>query len=302
MRRIGSIKEHFQAKTFSDYLYTMGIPNDIREGEDGWDIWVHDEDQLQMAKANLADYMENPNDPVYASVGKKAKKIKRKEKQENQKAATNRVDIVGNWQRNAQPIGLGMVTTGFIFICVVVALLSELGKDHHFLNYLFISSYKIKGQYIEWPGLLQIKHGEIWRLLTPIFIHFGFLHILFNMLWLKDLGSMVEQRQSPWHLLFLTIIIGVGANLAQYAVAGPSFGGMSGVVYGLLGYIWMRGKHDPACGLFLHEQTIMFMIVWFFVCLFGLIGGVANTAHGVGLVMGMAWGYISSGKLTRRFS
>jgi GlpG protein len=95
--------------------------------------------------------------------------------------------------------------------------------------------------------------------------------------------------------LLLVVVIGIGSNLGQtYIGNSPAFGGMSGVVYGLLGYIWVRGKCDPASGLYLHPSTVVMMLVWFFACLTGMIGHIANAAHGVGLVMGMAWGYLSS--------
>jgi GlpG protein len=114
------------------------------------------------------------------------------------------------------------------------------------------------------------------------------------MMWLYDLGGMVEARQGRLRLGLIVLVIAVLSNLGQYWMAGPIFGGMSGVVYGLLGYVWMRGKFDPASGLFLHQTTVLMMLIWFFVCLFGWVGRVANTAHAVGLVVGMAWGYLSS--------
>ena len=126
-----------------------------------------------------------------------------------------------------------------------------------------------------------------------MFIHYGILHILFNMLWLHDLGSMIEGRQSTQKLAFLVFAIAGISNLAQYVVSGPKFGGMSGVVYGLLGYIWMRGKFDPGSGLFLHPSTVTMMLIWFVICLTGFVGA-ANTVHATGLAMGMAWGYFSS--------
>ena len=135
---------------------------------------------------------------------------------------------------------------------------------------------------------------RVWRLITPIFIHFDPLHILFNMMWLFDLGSMIEGRQSSWRLAILVVAIAAGSNLGQFWLSGPVFGGMSGVVYGLLGYIWMRGKFDPGSGLYLHPSTVMMMIVWFLACFTPLIPHAANGAHAVGLIMGLAWGYFSS--------
>jgi GlpG protein len=139
-------------------------------------------------------------------------------------------------------------------------------------------------------SLPEIRHGEVWRLLTPIFIHMGLLHILFNMLWLKDLGSMIEARMGTLKLLLLVVVIGIGSNLGQDWLFGPWFGGMSGVIYGLFGFIWMRGKFDAASGLRLPQADVVMMVGWFFLCLFGIIPNVANAAHGFGLVMGMIWG------------
>jgi len=129
---------------------------------------------------------------------------------------------------------------------------------------------------------------------TPMFLHFHILHIFFNMLWLRDLGSMIEARQRSWLLLLLVLGTAGTSNFGQYLVTGPTFGGMSGVVYGLLGYIWMQGKFNPAAKLSLEPQTVLLMIVWFFLCLAGLVGPVANMAHAVGLGVGIAWGFLAA--------
>ena len=132
--------------------------------------------------------------------------------------------------------------------------------------------------------------GQVWRLITPIFIHFGPLHLLFNMLWLRDLGAMIEIRQGMLKLALLVVVLGVASNLGQYAIGGPYFGGMSGVLYGLFGYIWLRGHCDPASGLALSSTIVWMMMIWFFLCLFGIIENVANGTHVVGLVLGVLWG------------
>jgi GlpG protein len=114
------------------------------------------------------------------------------------------------------------------------------------------------------------------------------------MLWLRDLGSMIEGRQSSLMLVVLVLGIAVVSNVGQYFVSGIGFGGMSGVVYGLLGYIWVRGKRDPASGLFLHPANVTMMLIWLFACMTGWLGPIANTCHFVGLVMGILWGFFSS--------
>ncbi len=106
-------------------------------------------------------------------------------------------------------------------------------------------------------------------------------------MWLKDLGSQIEHKQSSKYFVFLVVLLASTSNLGQYFMSGPSFLGMSGVVYGLLGYIWIRGKFDSSIWLFAQPFVVKFMIAWFFICLTGIVGNVANWAHGVGLVVGI---------------
>ena len=192
--------------------------------------------------------------------------------------------------------GFGPVTFVLIVISVIVFFLSHFGTDVQRVMGLFITNYSIDGMFIQWDsGLQEIRHGEVWRLITPIFVHMSPLHILFNMLWLRDLGSMIEGRQSSVYLLMLVLVIAAGSNVAQFYFGhSPNFGGMSGVVYGLLGYVWIRGKLDPGSGLFLHPSTVTMMLIWLVACYTGILGPIANTAHLAGLVMGAAWGYLSS--------
>jgi GlpG protein len=192
--------------------------------------------------------------------------------------------------------GAGTITYGLIVVCVVVGLLSRLGHDDTLLRHLFIS-YPDEGS----TGFLpEVRGGQLWRLFTPMFIHFGVLHLMFNMLWLFQLGNMLEGRQGHLHFALLVAGLAAASNVAQYAVHGPDFGGMSGVIYGLFGYIWIRGRLDPGSGLFIDPRTALIMIVWFFACMTGLLGQVANVAHGTGLILGSAYGFLSAKWALRR--
>jgi len=290
MRIIGSLPSESEAQIFSDYLYASGIKNKIEavknatEQIESWNIWVYSEDQLAEAESLLNEYRNFPDAPPIREAATVARQ-KREQEQEDLKAYRKRVFTKGQIFPKYERIGV--VTATLIAISIAAAILSKLGRDATFIRYLFISEF-VGG------GLVEIRNGQVWRLVTPIFIHFGFLHILFNMMWLRDLGSMIEQRQSARILVALVVVIAAASNLGQFLMSGPLFGGMSGVVYGLLGYIWIRGKYDPSSGLFVHPQTVTLMIIWFIVCLIGLVGHVANTAHGVGFAVGIAWGFISA--------
>jgi GlpG protein len=300
MRQIGTLPNEGQARTFGDYLYLKQIENTVQAEENGqWTVWVHDDAHLDEGIKLLNRFQENPKDGQFQSVSVQAKLKRAKAMREAILSRNKTIDVRTQW--HLKSLKRGRLTLALILISVAVALITRLGTDRAMLQPFLISEYQVVGNYVQWrAGLHEILNGQVWRLITPIFIHFGIIHLLFNMLWLKDLGTMIEYHQNSWILAALVIVIGVASNLGQYFVSGPSFGGMSGVVYGLLGYIWIRGKFDPRSGLYLHKTIVVWMIAWFVLCLTGVIGHVANTAHGVGLGVGMLWGYLSSGHLWHR--
>ncbi|MGC4014519.1 MAG: rhomboid family intramembrane serine protease [Luteolibacter sp.] len=139
--------------------------------------------------------------------------------------------------------------------------------------------------------LADIKKGEVWRLITPIFLHFGPVHILFNMMWLWRFGMLLEVRFRSLRFLGLVLAVAAISNLGQGLWAGPAFGGMSGVNYGLFGFILLRSKYHPNPGFALDGQTVFLMLVWLVACFTGAVGPIANGAHLVGFLSGAALGF-----------
>ena len=303
MRIIGHLPSEASATTFSDYLYVQGISNVVEPEQKGWAVWIHSEDELERAREFLAGFLGNPADPKFQNQGREA--AARKARQEvTDQAAEKRVFDRSRLFRSSGGYAVGAVSVALIFACVVVAALSHLGDDPKRVESLFITKFEIVGgRYLKYAKLLpELRQGEVWRLFTPALLHFGFLHLFFNMLWLLDLGSMVEARQGRWCFARLVLVIAGVSNFAEFLVTGPRFGGMSGVVYGLLGYIWVKGKRDPGSGLFLHSQTALMMLIYFFLCLLKVIPNIANTVHAVGLILGLAWGFFSSLRANRSAS
>ncbi len=135
-----------------------------------------------------------------------------------------------------------------------------------------------------------VAAGQWWRFVSPAFVHFGIIHLLFNLLWLADLGRRIESSQSSMRLLLVVAVTALCANLSQYwHVPGSAFGGMSGVVYGLLGYCWLAGRRTPR--LQLPAGVVAFLLGWMLLCMtgiFSVIGiHVANAAHVGGFVTGL---------------
>lgn len=202
-------------------------------------------------------------------------------------------------------VRLAPVSTVLIVACIVVAVVSSLGQKLDVLTWLTLADLRGFPRPVDdgfsaiGEGFAAITRGEIWRLVTPIIIHFGIVHIVFNLLWLKDLGPAIERRWSSLTLLWLVLASAVISNVAQYVVnwdftnglrfANALSGGMSGVVYALLGYLWIRGRIDPTAGIRLPPAVVWMMLGWLVLCMTGMLGHIGNAAHLVGLIVGMVW-------------
>ena len=182
-----------------------------------------------------------------------------------------------------QKFPLGIVSMCFIGVSVLTSLLYFNPDWHHLMNYIFIDR---TGKEM----FTHVGRGEIWRLISPVFLHFGMLHIFFNCLWMKDLGSLVELGMGHARFLVFALIAGITSNILQYYVGGPNFGGLSGIVYGLLGLVVCMKSFDQNFPFGLPKMDMILMCVWYVLCLVGTFGPIANMAHGGGLLIGVVYG------------
>lgn len=114
----------------------------------------------------------------------------------------------------------------------------------------------------QYPTFEKIREGEFWRLVSPIFLHGDFFHIFFNMLWLIVLGKQMEQRLKTFRYVAFILIVAIISNTAQYLMSGPNFIGFSGVLCGMLAFIWVRQKWAAWEGYQLDRMTLIFMLVF----------------------------------------
>jgi len=142
--------------------------------------------------------------------------------------------------------------------------------------------------------------GDWWRLVTPTLIHFGWLHVVFNCLWLWEFGQHIEHRLGSLNLIGLYLVTSMVSNYCQYLWEGPAiFGGMSGVVYALLGFIMTAQWKRPGWIVAPPMAVFAFMLIWLVVGMSGSMefigaGAIANGAHVGGLVIGLILGVIIS--------
>lgn len=300
MRQLRACPDERTARMLVDALDDSGIETDLKSDAEGsHSVWVIDETQLARARELAADWLDQGNSEAFsraAARGRGARELKqRTDQRRRQQAEAAARDFESITRPQPTPL-----TWGLIALCVGIAVLTKLGTNQQVVASLLIIDPRrpfgvepltVFGHGIEWLGL---PWHEPWRLITPILVHFDSLHILFNMIWLRDLGRIIEGRHGARYLLAFVVLSGVLSNIAQFQLAqNPLFGGMSGVVYGLLGLIWTRGHLDPRAGYGLSRFTVQFMLIWLVVGFIGRLG-MANWCHLFGLLVGIAWGFISA--------
>lgn len=287
MRKVGDFKLEKEALVFWSFLSKEKIDSSLeeKEGEEGYEIWISDEDQINQAIFHYQEFLKNHDDPKF--------KVKLKDKRkpeslpESKKSGFKQYNLGNKWR--SQEKSPGVVTLALIITSVAVFLISGMGKNTQIIGPFFISE-EING------GLHEIISGQFWRLITPIFLHFNLLHILFNCMWLHSLGSQIEKKKGTKFFITFILCTALVSNLSQFLITGPAFGGMSGVVYGLFGYVWIKSRLDPGDGFYIDPVIAMIMLGFFLVCFTGAFGGVANWAHAGGLIVGLGWGYGSAFK------
>ena len=288
MRSIATFKEEKIALRFWNFLQSEDIESSLEEDESNkeWLIWVLEEEKISQAIVSYEEFKLTPNDSKFNSIKKNESELEKSYWSNSyKKSRFKNYNLRESWnKREKSP---GVFSLSIIITSVAVFLLSGMGQNAEIVN-KFLITQKLNGT------LTEVLNGEVWRLITPIFLHFSFFHILFNMFWVHDLGGQIEKRKGSRFFLLFIVITAIISNLLQFKLGGPAFGGMSGVVYGLFGYVWIKCKFDPGDGLFIHQTTAIIMLGWFFLCFAVSDFGIANWAHAGGLITGTTWGYISA--------
>lgn len=187
--------------------------------------------------------------------------------------------------------------------CALVAYFTNLGQGGALLRaMLIVDPFMVEGA-MDSLGqraqalLMMLNAGHVWRLFSPDFLHFSAMHITFNMLMLWVLGGQLEIKRGSAALFVMVLVVSITSNIAQLLDTGYLFGGMSGVVYGLVGYCWMWKR--ASANIFLPDVLFRFCIVWLLIGYTPLtewlgLGRMANSAHLYGLISGLIWGWLTT--------
>lgn len=270
-----TFSEKRPALAFSDYLRSLDIANRVETTAGGFVIVLAQPEQSERALTEAQAFVANPEDPKYWQASWHSGEVQAQPVYEKTSGV-----FLGDWWLRS-----GWCTRGIAILCALV-----------YAGLLFDGNSIFAA--LQYPDGISVAaiHGQWWRLLTPAIVHFSVLHIVFNVLWWWELGGLIERMQSGARLLGLTLTIALVSNAAQFLSYGPGFGGLSAVVYGLLGYLWLYPVTDPHAPFRLRPAILVFMLGWLALGYTGIfdkiLGTISNDGHLAGLLAGCALGLL----------
>lgn len=289
MRKLASFNDPAAAEALDQLLSTADIPTVLRDADSGGrTVWIVSEQDLPKAEQLLAAFLH--------------RHMAAQQRRTPAGAPGHAAGV--SWRERAWAHFItSPVTWTLLAASVVVSFYTDLGEDRPRVEQFLISGAPPAASAIsgsDWSVWDDLRAGQLWRLFTPVLLHFHPFHLLFNAFWLRDLGVPTERflgsRQYVVFLLWSALV----SNLMQLVLGlSPSFGGLSGVVYALMGFLWARGHFDRRSGITLPTGWVLFFVGWMVIgftgLLDGLLGGsVANYCHLGGFAAGVIYGYIGA--------
>lgn len=185
-----------------------------------------------------------------------------------------------DWRHWLPPVTLILIGLSALVVGVILLNASVLP-----VKFLFISEYYGR-------ELKEIKLGQVWRLVTPIILHLDLFHFVFNAIALWELGHLLERYLGSIRFIFFVLIVAICTNLAQYAWGGFNFGGLSGVIMAMLGFMWTIGRFDKSAHFHIPPLLIIMIGLFFLVSWLGFLGrNMANMSHTAGFILGVVLGW-----------
>ncbi|WP_375171244.1 rhomboid family intramembrane serine protease [Marinobacter sp.] len=274
MYRVKQLETNVNLAAFSRWLAGQGVAHRITEEGGHQVLWLENPDHAEPVLEALERFLAEPElrDAV--------------ERQQH-----SPVFVRGSWQPSPRHAPLVL---GVIIAAVVMVWATSLGR-----NELAAALMVVDPRTFDWTTMAgridalanTLASGQVWRLLTPDFLHFSWTHIIFNAVMLWFLGSQVEWFDGRGRLVVLFLATSIFSNGLQYLVSGPLFGGLSGVVYGILGYCWLSQRKAPRFQF--PPALVTFAVAWMVIGFTPLtellgLGRMANEAHLGGFVSGVA--------------
>lgn len=277
MIRLITLTNPRAAQGFIDYMASRHIDIQMMpEGSGQFALWLVEAEHQVEVEAELKAFLANPLASKY------------------QAASWDMAETRKNNFQYSSPSMLTMIkakagpfTLFIMALCIGIFTLQQFGAANDVFAML------------HFPADIS-QQWQVWRWISHAVLHFSVMHIAFNLLWWWQLGGDIEQRLGSGKLLQLFVVSAAISGAGQYWVEGANFGGLSGVVYALVGYLWMLGYRAPHLGLSMPKPLIGFMLVWLVLGFVQPYMAIANTAHLAGLLSGIAIGLVDASRWQKK--
>jgi GlpG protein len=307
MRCLGQINNRKSAEQFVAYLMTQGIAIQVepmQEGSDQWELWVRDEDRVKEAMAYLQEFESDPGNTKYSQAVREAQSVLQDKSKQRKEVAQN-VRRVQYRSPNAMDKRIPPFTMTLLVLSILISIANNFGRpgpSNEIGQSIKRQLLFVDGQRFFNPSdpffsdaKYPIESWQLWRLITPIFVHLEPLHLVMNMIGLVVLGRVCERWiGTPKYALFV-LVAAVLPNALQGLMptqwhGNPLFGGMSGVVYALFGLVWIRSLINPNLGIYVPGIFILIAVVPIIIGLSGIAPNwkLADLCHLGGLLVGAA--------------
>ena len=261
------------AQAFVDYMASRHISIQMSpEGEGRVALWLIDAQHQVETEAELNRFLSEPNHKRYQAASWDVAETRKSQFHYHTPSFLSMIKAKA-----------GPVTLSIMLLCVAIFALQQLGFNQQIF------------QLLHFPAL-DGQQWQFWRWLSHAVLHFSIMHIAFNILWWWQLGGDIEKKLGGLKLLQIFAISSALSGAGQYWVEGANFGGLSGVVYALVGYLWVVSTKAPQLGLTIPRQIVGFMLIWLVLGYMQPFMAIANTAHLAGLIAGVGIGWIDSMK------
>lgn len=261
------VAESTDLRPLVSILRRQAIPHQVTEAAGMLVVWTRSETDAQLIQASYQAWQQGRIEVPASQLSRESAGIPLKDMANHFLAAYWRAPI----------------TVCVILAAIVLALFSSFGADRGVVNaWLFPDILRVHSNWLSPMLWLQM--------LAPAMLHFGVIHLIFNTLWLWFFGRMMEPLLGWPRYLPLLLWLALAGNVAQYFWSGGqiNFGGLSGVVYGQIGFIWIWQTLNPASPLRLPKAMIGLFIFALIAMEVLASSFIASAAHAGGLVGGMA--------------
>ncbi|MBU9842461.1 rhomboid family intramembrane serine protease GlpG [Rahnella aceris] len=268
MVRILNLNNPRLAQAFVDYMATQGFTLTMKHESQEVQLWLEDESRLEEAEKQVALFVRDPLHPRYQEASWKTGKAQPHLKMSH-------TPFLKTLRSRAGPLTIGMIV-----LSLAVFILQQMVGDELVMSWL------------AWPDSSRVF--QLWRWFTPALMNFSFIALLINLAWWWYLASQIEMHLGSGKLFTVTLISALISGWGQSMVNGSWFGGLSGVVYALMGYAWLTGQLKPESRLYVPGGLLVISLIFMFIGYATGGAAVSNAAHAFGLGLGLIMAFVDT--------